>query len=417
MTDLDERPDELQRFVASMRRQRVWYLVAIAVVAVIAVAVTVVVWFSSEIAHVHLRTAKSAPPTVPLGSPPTAPTAKWGSGDKTAIGAPFDDGTVVTYSTHTVTGRNALTGTADWTYRRTDRTACQVAQVQGKTIAVYTDADGNCDEVSTFETGTGKRAWTRTLDENGLTLSGHPTFIASTDTLYAWTADFVYAIDPSSGYDRWTYSIGDGCTLTTVVPGSAGVLMNAHCTDGDQLLMRDRSAGSDDKQQTDDKKNQILWRLKNTSTVAVAADSIVAALDPTTRQLVTYEPAKGTVRAHLTLTPNPSATSPVQHVAANQAELIWIAGTAYAIDSTGTQEWSGPFAAPPTLTPPDGSPVTPDLSSARILVPTPSGVAALDGASGKVTTQYAVPPPEPGGQVYPVGNGFLVAGPSTAYYA
>src|SRR5207244_2731570 len=77
VTDLDERPDELQRYVASMRRQRVWYLAVIAVLAVIALAVTLVVWFSGEITHVHLRTARSAPPSVPAGTPPATPTARW----------------------------------------------------------------------------------------------------------------------------------------------------------------------------------------------------------------------------------------------------------------------------------------------------------------------------------------------------
>jgi hypothetical protein len=416
VTDLDERPDELARYVASMRRQRRWYFAGIAVVAAAAVAVALVVWSSGEITHAHLRTAKSAAPSVPLGTPPPAPSVTWQSTDATAIGTPLFGGTVVTYSEHTVTGRNALTGVADWTYTRSDRTVCQVAQAQGKTIAIYANG-GNCDEVSTFETGTGQRAWTRTLDENGLTVSGHPTIIATTDTVYVWTSEFVYAVDPISGYDRWTYSASGGCGFTAVVPGSAGVLMSTHCADADQLLLRDRSAGSDDKQQNDDKKNQIRWRLAKTSTVPVAADSMVAALDPATHELVRYAPTDGTVLGRVTLNPAPSTTSPVQQVATDQDEVIWIAGTAYALSSTGTLLWSASLTTVPTVTAPDGSLVTPDLGSARILVPTSSGVAALDGVTGKVTTQYAVPPPEPGSRAFPVGGGILVTGRATAYYA
>jgi len=416
VTDLDERPDELQRYVASMRRQRRRYFLAIAALAAIALGVTLVVWFTGEITHVHLRTAASAPPSVAVGTPAAMPTARWHSSDATAIGAPFSGGTVVTYSRHTVTGRNALTGTAAWTYTRSDRTVCQVVQLQARSIAIYADG-GSCDQVTTLETDTGKRAWTRTLDENGLTVSGHPAIIAGTDTAYVWTSAFVYAIDPVSGYDRWTYPAGDGCTLTAVVPGSAGVLISAHCTDGDQLLMRDRTAGTDDKQQTDDKKNQIRWRLKNTSTVPVAADSIVAVLDPGTRQLVRYDPVKGTVLGHVTLSPAPSTTSPIRQAAADQEELVWIAGTGYAVSSSGTQEWSAPLDTLPTLSAPDGSGVTPDLGAARILVPTASGVAALDGSTGQITTRYSMPPPAAGSHAFPVGNGILVAGPSTAYYA
>jgi hypothetical protein len=416
MTNLDERPDELQRYAASMCRQRRWYLLAVAVVAASAVAVTLAVWFTGEITHVHLRTAASVPPSVALGTPPAEPVARWHSADATAIGDPLYGGTVVTSSAHVVTGRNALTGAADWTYTRTDRTVCQVAQAQGRTIAIYAN-NGNCDEVSAFETGTGRRAWARTLDENGLTVSGRPAIIATSDTAYVWTSAFVYAIDPISGYDRWSYPVGAGCTLSTVIPGSAGVLMSARCGDGDQLLMRDRTAGSDDKQQNEDRKNQILWRVKDTNAVPVAADTVVAALDPSTRQLVTYDAAKGTVLDHVSLNPMPTASSPVLRTAAGEQELVWIAGTCYALDNSGVQQWSTPLETLPTVTAPAGSAGAPDLSSAGILAPTSSGVAVLDGVTGRVTARYAVPPPAAGSTVFTVGNGLLVAGSSTAYYA
>ena len=101
MTDVEERADPLARYVASMRRQRRWYFAVVAAVAAVAVAVTVVVWFTGEITHVHLHSVKTAPPSVPLGTPPAEPAAKWRSPDATAIGAPFSGGTVVTYSAHT----------------------------------------------------------------------------------------------------------------------------------------------------------------------------------------------------------------------------------------------------------------------------------------------------------------------------
>lgn len=416
MTDLDDRPDELTRYVASMRRQRIWYVAVIAALAVAAVVVAVVVWFSGEITHVHLHTAKSAPPSVPAGTPPAAPAARWQSPDRTAIGAPFTGGTVITYSAHTVTGRNALTGTAVWTYSRSDRTVCEVAQVQGKTVAVYANG-GNCDEVSAFDSGTGKRAWVRTLDENGLTVDGHPAITATADTLYVWAPDFVYAIDPASAIDRWTFPAGDGCRLTAVVPGSAGVLMSEHCADGDQLLLRDKFAGIDDKQQSDDKKNQVLWRQKNISTVPASADTVVSAIDPTTRQLVTYDSANGKQLAQVTLNPAPTAATPILRTVDGQYELIWINGTAYALDSSGTQAWTATASTLPTVSSADGTAVVPELGGASVLVPTTSGVADLDGASGRVATQYPVPPPAPDSRVYALGSGLLVAGSSTAFYA
>lgn len=419
MTDLEERrerPDELARYVASMRRQRRWYLLAIGVVAAAALAVTLVVWFTGEITHVHLRTAAAAPPSVPVGTPPPAPAVRWQTSDTAAIGAPVSGGTVVTYSPHTVRGRNALTGAVTWSYTRTDRSVCQVVQAQAKTVAIYENG-GSCDEVSTFDTGTGQRAWTRTLDENGLTVSGHPAVIAGTDTFYVWEPGFVYALDPVSGYDRWTYPATTGCLLSSVVPGSAGVLMSEHCASGDQLFLRDRTAATDDKQSTDDKKNQVLWRLPHTSSVPAVADSVVAALDPGTHQLVTYDQGKGTVQQHITLSPAPTTTTPMLGSSAGQEEVLWIAGTSYALSGTGSQEWSAPTGTLPTVSAPDGSTVIADLGAARILVPTATGVSALDGTTGKVTTKYPVPPPAAGSRVFPLGNGLLVAGTSTAYYA
>lgn len=416
MTDVEERNDELARYVASMHRQRRWYFAIVAAVAVVAVGITLVVWFTGEITHVHLHTAKTAPPSVALATPPAAPVAKWQSRDATAIGAPFSGGTVVTYSAHTVSGREALTGRAYWTYTRTDRVVCQVAQIQNQTIAIFANG-GACNEVTTLDTGTGQRNWTRTLDENGLTVTGRPRFVATSDTLYVWTPDFVYSIDPASGYDRWTFPADDGCALTSVVPGSAGVLMSERCASDTELLLRDRTAGIDDKQQSEDKKNQVQWRLKNTDTVPVMADSVVAALDPSTKQLVTYDAAKGGVRDRVSLQPAPDATAPISQAAANDGELIWIAGRGYGLDESGSQRWSSPLAAPPTLSAPDGSAIVPELASARVLVPTSNGIAALDGLTGKITTSYPVPAPAAGSQVFPVGSGLLVAGRSTVYYA
>ena len=94
-------------------------------------------------------------------------------------------------------------------------------------------------------------------------------------------------------------------------------------------------------------------------------------------------------------------------------QLVWIAGTGYGLASSGTQEWSASLLTLPTVTAPDGSAITPDLGAAIVLVPTSSGVARLDGATGKITKEYPVPPPAANGQAFPVGNGILVAGSAT----
>jgi outer membrane protein assembly factor BamB len=410
----------LERHVASMRRQRRWYAAAVALVAAAGVVVALVVWRSGEITHVHLRTAASPAPSVPLGTPVARPAVRWQTPDATAIGAPFAGGTVVTYSRHTVTGRDALTGEARWTFTRTDRDVCEVAQQQGRTIAIYRHG-GNCDEVTTVDTGTGERIWERTLDENGLPINGRPLMIPGNNAIFVMTPSALYAIQVSSGAcdtdsgtgcgsDSWTYAPPSGCAMTSAVPGSSGVLISEHCADGDHLVLRDPNAGTDSKDP-----KPIKWRLNKNGGIPVAADSFVGAIDPSTRELVLYDPAKGKVTTRVALSPAPTGTGPVRRLSAGQGELIWIDGTAYALDGNGAQLWSAPADNLPTVTASDTS-QNPALDVSVILVPTSSGVAALDGATGAITDQYAVAAPPAGSRVFALGTGFLVAGTFTRVY-
>jgi outer membrane protein assembly factor BamB len=395
----------LERHVASMRRQRWWYLAVIAVVAAVGIAVAVAVWFTGEITHVHLRTAANPPPSVPLGNVVAQPTLAWHSADASAIGFPLTGGTVVTYSRHTVTGRDALSGRSSWSYTRSDRTVCTAVQAGGNTLAIYAK-DGNCDEVTTLDTATGKRQWERTLTDNG-----HPTYQVSPYTLLIVSERAVHAIDPASGLDRWNYQEPDGCLTRSAVLGTAGTLISQRCADGDHLALHDPNAGDDSKDP-----KPIKWRLAKTSTVPVAADSFVGAVDPKTGQLVTYDATKGTVVARTALTPRPGDLSNTGRVAASHDELVWLGTTVYALNSSGEQSWAVPADALPTLTAPDGLTATPDLGGAIILMPTATGVAALNGGTGRITAQYAVPAPPKGSQVLPLGNGLLVVGSSTTAY-
>jgi hypothetical protein len=425
VTDLDSRPDELRHYVASMRRQRRWYLAVVAAVVAVGVAVFLTVWFTGEVTHVHMRTAASPPPPVPTGTPAAQPTLRWRSGDATAIGKPFSGGTVVTYSRHTVTGRNALTGAADWSYTRTDRSVCQVVQGQNSTVAIY-DNGGNCDQVTALDTGTGKRAWTRTLDENGMPVAGHPTVLAASDAFFVTTATVIYAIPLSDspcnadtgggcGGDVWTFHPDNGCLIGTIAPGTSGVLIQERCASGSRLLLRDRYKGDDDKQNSDDKKRQILWRIGNSDAVPLAADAAVVALDPGSHDLIHYDATNGKVAGRTPLDPAPSASEPVSRVSLSDADLVWLDGYTYAL-TAGAQQWSARTTGPPTVDATEGVDSTPALGSAHIVAPTSSGVAVLDSGTGTIAAGYRVSPPAPGSQVFSLGTGFLVAGPTTTVY-
>ena len=218
--------------------------------------------------------------------------------DATAIGEPFYQGTIITYSAHAAIGRNARTGAVMWSYTRTDRVVCTVSQQQGHTLAIFAK-DGNCDELTTLDTGTGKRLGVRTLVDNG-----HPTFTALPDTLLITTPETVHAIDPDSGYDRWLFQQPDGCRTAGAAIGAGGALIGQRCADGGHLLLRDRYASSDDKN------TQVKWRLSGVDAIPLSAETTAIALNPSTGQLVSYDLTRGSVRSRTPLSPRPVAAAP-----------------------------------------------------------------------------------------------------------
>jgi hypothetical protein len=56
------------------------------------------------------------------------------------------------------------------------------------------------------------------------------------------------------------------------------------------------------------------------------------------------------------------------------------------------------------------------VANALILAATSRSVVSLDGATGSVRRTFPIPPPPSGSRVFPLGTGFLVAGPSSRVY-
>ena len=395
----------LTQYVTAMRRQRRWYFLIVGGIVAVAVVVVAIVMATSEISHVQLHTATSGAPQVPQGQLNPTPKVAWQSSDATAIGEPFYQGTVVTYSAHAAIGRNALTGAVRWSYARTDRVVCTVTQQQGKTLAIFAK-DGNCDELTTLDTATGKRLGVRTLVDNG-----HPVFTALPDTLVITTPEAVHAIDPDSGYDRWLYEQPDGCRTTGVALGSGGALIGQQCADGGHLLLRDRYASSDDKNK------QVKWRLAGVDSIPLAAESTALALDPSTSDLVSYDLGRGSVKSRTPLSPRPVPSASVSQLATATAELIQIGETTYTMTPTGAEVlWTASTRGLPTVTPGEAEVQPPPLVGATVLATSARGVVSLDGSTGSVQRTFSVPAPPSGSRVFPVGTGFLVAGSTTAVY-
>lgn len=402
-------PSPLDRHVSAMRRQRRWYLAVIASVVLVVGVVVAVVWSHSEVTHAQLRMAGTPAPSVPAGTLSAAPRQTWRSSDATALGAPLSGGTIVTYAGHAVNGRDARTGAVLWSYLRSDRTVCSVAQVADKTIALFRHA-GNCDEADAFVTGTGARAWQRTFDNEGKRIDGTPALVPATDGIYVVGDTAIFYVRATEGYDFWSFGQPPGCHTRGAAFGTAGALIGQRCADGDHLLLRDRYTNDDDPNKN------TKWRI-DVSTVPAAADSFVGAIDPATGQLLGYDPGKGTVRVRTALRPQPSVTGPVRQTATITAELIWVGGTCYAIARSGVATlWTAPLPTLPSVTPTSAVGDQIDLGTALVFVPSAAGVDLLDGRTGAVRIRYPVAPPAADSRIVAFGTGFLVAGPSTVVY-
>jgi hypothetical protein len=293
---------------------------------------------------------------------------------------------------------------------------------RGFTVAVY-EHKGNCDQLSAFESGTGRRLWTRTLDMDAMPLNGHPMYQVTPDTLLIASSSVIYAIYPYSGINRWTYS-RYGCSIDDVVLGDAGALISQNCSTqvdcsnekfcrrGPQLTLRNATEGRDDDAE-DQNHDKIIWNKPGDTDVPVSADDdLVSAVDPTGATLHAYDPDKGTETGSLDLSPATGELGSVTAISTDGGELVWLAGQHYAFGTDVTQPlWQREASAPPTVTSTTDA-ITPTLETARITVPVSGGIGIIDGSDGEPSEPFDVGTVPAGALVYSLGTGFLVAGPT-----
>lgn len=417
----------LARYAATMRRSRLGYALAVVAVVAVVAAWVGVAWSRGEITHVRVHTVASAPASVAVQSPAASVQPVWHTSDRTAIGTPYWGGTVVTYTSDSVRGRDARTGAVTWSYTRTDRQVCQAIQDQGVTVTIFADK-GNCDEVTALDSGTGTRKWTRTLDQDAMPLNGHPTYAVTPYTIMLTTPQVIYAFDPGGGLTRWTFT-QPGCTINSAVLGSQGALISqtcaapkcsglSFCGPGPQLLLRDPTAARSDDASAKGNPDQIKWNLIGSGEVPASADQLISAVDPATDELKVLDVTKGASLATLPLRAAPAGPGSIVAVATARAELLWIEGITYSVQLTGAAFfWVTSTAGPPTVTPLPGRPAnTTDLSESTLAVAGPGAITLLDPGTGRTTRTFPVPVPEAPSTAYPFGTGFVLAGPTTAVY-
>lgn len=374
-------------------------LVLVVVVATIAVKLA---YAHGELDTVSLQAAPSATP-VPSASLAAQPSLRWHTTDHPAGGSPYDEGIVVTYSGHTVNGRDALTGDVRWHYTRSDEIVCAVVQQDGSTIASY-QRGANCDQVTGFTTTTGRPKWYRTLPDNG------PLAVSSTsNVVLIVAAGTVHAFDNFSGLDRWTFTAPDGCSIDRALGGTLGVLIAYHCGQQNHLTLHELTSQSDGEKWTVDVDEPY---------VPVAAGAVLAAAGAVSGRAYVLDPNNGRPGRQLNLGSPATVAAAVGRFArsattvegsSNGKDSVEFAtvGALFCLDSGGRVLWTAPATGAPSTT---SSTVIASLPGRVVLYRTVDGSVERSVPIESSTTQ--------GGDfsAATVGAGVLVTGADVAYY-
>lgn len=280
------------------------------------------VWRTSEIRNVHSHPTTKAGKELATGTLPSALHSRWHTADRMALGQPAYLDFVATYSSHSVVGRDAITGVVRWSYTRTDRSICSVVGDGSVVVAVYRH-DGNCDELSGLAADTGKRAWTRTQFDNGI-----PTVQPISQSLLEVTPGALDLLQPSGGATYWYYPQADNCKTISGVLGTAGVLWGTHCASSSTLTLR---VGSGDKSKSNS------WSVPLDGRTPLAADGQILALTADAHAIQVLSAKDGTVSSTIPLASAVSAPSVpfATPSMSGSVELITVAGQIIAVAANG----------------------------------------------------------------------------------
>lgn len=377
---------------AGARARAAWrrYLLVLAAVVVVLAAGLWPLWRHAEIRAVASRT--TSVPATPLAPGPTpARLARaWQTSDRSAVGQPVWLDVVVTFSAHTVVGRDAGTGTVRWSYSRDDRSICTVAAQNGAAVAIYAH-DGNCDEATSLDVPTGKRLWVRTLFVTGENIQvssdqGHVLIVAP---------NLVELLEPTGGIDWWDEKDGDddvserGCRNRSAVLGERGVLLASSCPSGEVLSLRAPGA------------SKRAWSVPLAGRTPLSADQVMTVLSRDGRSIISLAPTTGKVGSTLTLGAAVQAPAvPSAHaVAGDRIELVSVRAAVLALSDSGSLQrlWQRRAAALP-LEAGDG-----------LLVPAPSGLVRLEAIDAHTLAQVSAPGVAPDAVLSALGRGVLAS--------
>lgn len=245
--------------------------------------------------------------------------------------------TVITSTSHGVRGLDPSTGEERWHYLRSNATICDFTVLRDVVVAIFRTT-GRCNEAVALEGDTGVRRWYRNVG-----FSDRLSMLGSGTAAMAATPHGIAVLDAVGDSIRWRYNPPQGCELSSIAIGGAGVVVLESCVTGTTWLAEFELYTGDQR-----------WRVAPPSgeVTVFGADGVVSLL--VGQQLMLLSPRTGAVLSTIDTTP-PSAMSPGSPAAVLTGQpggrgypLVYVSGMLYAIDPTsGAVLWSVPATAAP----------------------------------------------------------------------
>lgn len=365
------------------RRRRSDLIVA-AALALVLIGGAVVVWVSSPTAHTTSDVA-----TDPIKGPPDAGalpagfTEAWHA-PSAATPAPVVAGpAVITADGSTVTGRDARTGAAAWSYTRDLRLCTAAAAFPlrdiGRAIALYEGHTGWCSELTELRPDTGARTGARNPDlRPGVRLVTNSTLIAGMNPTYLEVIR-----EPLVE----TLAYGDLPTPVSAAKGRKGCTFGSTAITSGRVGLIERCPGEQTDRLTvllsdpEGKEPEIFSAVlpgTGATLVALTGDRAVVALPNPARLLVFDRAGAQLAVVPIDVPAADLAADPPGGVAAVQSDgphLFWWTGSRTVALDAGelTPLWIFPFALGPAV-----------KYGENVLVPVPGGLADVDPVSGNV---------------------------------
>ena len=151
-----------RRYRLRNRRSMTIYAAVIALLIVIGFVAVRLAYAHGDLNKVS-NTVAAAPAPIPTAQTAALLTLRWRTDRPSRSRKPLFGRGCRHLPGQTVNGRDGVTGAVRWHYTRSNVLLCSVAQQDRTTIAIYRRGH-NCDQVTGFETATGKPKWYRHAD-------------------------------------------------------------------------------------------------------------------------------------------------------------------------------------------------------------------------------------------------------------